>query len=87
MVDEDAGELVADGFVNEDGGDGGIDASGEAADDAAAADLGADALDLGVAEAGHGPVAGAARDVVGEVAQELGTVRGVHDLGVEHRRP
>ena len=41
-VDEDAGELVADGLVQEQGGDGGIDAAGEAADDAGRADLGPD---------------------------------------------
>ena len=46
-------------------------------------DLRADARDLGVAEAGHGPVAAAAGDVVGEVAQQLRAVRRVHDLGVE----
>ena len=33
-VDEDAGELVADGPCSRSGGDGGIDAAGEAADDA-----------------------------------------------------
>ena len=44
-VDEDAGELVADGLVDQQRGDGGIDAAGEAADHAAAADLVADAGD------------------------------------------
>jgi len=29
VVDEDAGELVADGAVDEGGGDGGVDAAGE----------------------------------------------------------
>ena len=33
VVDVDAGELVADGAVDEGGGDGGIDAAGESADD------------------------------------------------------
>ncbi len=32
MVDEDAGELLADGLVDEDGGHGGIDAAGQPAD-------------------------------------------------------
>ncbi len=44
VVDEDAGQLVADGAMDEHGGDGGIDAAGESADDAAVADLLADAL-------------------------------------------
>ena len=39
VVDEDAGELRANGLVNEDGGDGGIDSAGEATDDVAVADL------------------------------------------------
>src|SRR5687768_14166275 len=34
MIDEDAGELIADRFMDEERGDGGIDAAGEAADDA-----------------------------------------------------
>ncbi len=38
VVDEDAGELVADGFVEERSDDGGIDAAGEAAEDAFVAD-------------------------------------------------
>jgi hypothetical protein len=42
VVDEDAGELAADGLVDEHGGDGGIDAAGETADDVARADLLAD---------------------------------------------
>ena len=45
VVDEDAGELVADRAVHERGGDGGVDAAGERADDAAVADLLADADD------------------------------------------
>ena len=34
-------------------------------------------------EAGHGPVAGLAADVVEEVAQQLRRLRGVHDFRVE----
>ena len=65
VVDEDAGELVADRLVDQHRGDGGIDAAGEAADHLAAADLRADALDRLGAEAGHGPVAAAAADLDG----------------------
>ena len=36
VVDEHAGELVADGALHERGGHGGVDAAGEAADGAAA---------------------------------------------------
>ena len=41
VVDEDAGQLVADRLVDQHRGDRRIDAAGEAADDAALADLGA----------------------------------------------
>jgi hypothetical protein len=49
-VHEDAGEAVADGLVQEAGADGGIDAAGETADDAAGADLFAGAGGGGVDE-------------------------------------
>ena len=40
VVDEDARELVADGLVDEKGGDGGVDSTGERAEDAVAPDAG-----------------------------------------------
>ena len=39
--------------------------------------------DRGVAEGGHRPAAGAARDAAGEIPQQRRTLRGVHDLGME----
>ena len=63
--------------------DRGIDAAGKAADDVAAADLTADLVDRLAAEQRHRPVAAAARDVVGEIAQQLRALRRVHDLGME----
>src|SRR5215212_3516858 len=63
--------------------DGRIDPAGQAADDAAAPDLRADALDRLVLEGAHGPVAGQAGDLAHEVAQECRSVRRVHHLGVE----
>ena len=65
MIDEDAGELVADRLVDQHRGDRGIDAAGQAADHPALPDLRADAGDLGGAEAGHGPGAGQAGDADG----------------------
>ncbi len=55
MVDEDAGELVADRLVDEQRGDGRVDAAGEPADDALVADLGADPLDLLLDHGGRRP--------------------------------
>ena len=83
VIDEHAGELIADRFVDQHRGDGGIDAAGEPADHSALADLAADFLDRLVLEGAHGPVAGAARDVAHEIAQDGGAVRRVHDFEME----
>src|SRR3546814_3548402 len=57
VVDEDAGELLTNGFVDQHGSHGRIDAAGEAADHAALADLFANLRDGLVAETLHGPFA------------------------------
>ncbi len=81
VIDEDAGELVADRLVDQHGGDGGVDAARQAADDPAVADLLADAGDRLVAEGRHGPVAGTAGDAGGRSsASSLRAVRRVDDL-------
>ena len=85
VIDEHAGELVADRLVDQHRGDRGIDAAGQAADHPALADLGADLLDRLLAEGAHGPVAGEAGDLAHEIADQLGAVRRVHHLGVEHQ--
>jgi len=71
-VDEDAGQLIANGLMDEDSGDGGVHPAGQAADHPALTHLGADLGDHLLTERGHGPVAGQACDLVGEVAQHLG---------------
>ena len=83
MIDEDAGELVADRLVDEQRGDGRIDPAGQPADHPALAHLRADAGDLAVAEMGHGPRAGAAGDGLHEIGEQRGAFRRVHHLGVE----
>jgi hypothetical protein len=45
VVDEDAGQLLADRLMDEDGGDGGIDPARQAADDAVEAHLLLDLVD------------------------------------------
>ena len=45
MIDEDAGELLADRLVDEHGRDGAVDAAGQAADDPLEAHLLLDAVD------------------------------------------
>ncbi len=81
-VDEDAGELVADGLVDQHGGDRRIHAARQAADHPALADLGADLSDLGLAEGVHVPFRLDAGDG-DEVAQQHGAARRVRDLGME----
>ena len=85
VIDEHAGELLADRLVDQHRRDGAVDAAGKAADDATAADLLADVGDLRVAEAGHRPVARAAANVAHEVGEQLAAVGRVHDLRMEHQ--
>ena len=84
VVDEDAGELVADRFMDQKRGDRRVDPARQRADDLALADLLADRLDRVLAVGAHRPVALDAGDVVDEVAQQPGTIGRVHHLGVEH---
>ena len=86
MIDEHAGELLADGFVEQNRGNRAVDAARQAAKYALVADLGADVGDLVRAEFGHRPVAGKSADLVDEIGQQLCPVRGVNHLGVKHRR-
>ena len=84
VVDEHAGEPLADRLVDQHRRDRGIDAAGEAADHPALRpDLAADLLDRLVLEGAHGPVAGAAGDVAHEVAQQRRAMGRVHDFEVE----
>ena len=62
-----------------------INTTGQPADHLALADLAADLFDRLLLEGAHGPVAGAAGDLAHEVAQDGGTVRGVHDFKMELR--
>ena len=83
IVDENAGELVSDGLVEERRGDAGIDAAGKAEDDVIGADLlaklGAGVLDEGA----HRPIHFAAADPVDEVLEDFLAARGVRDFRVK----
>ena len=63
--------------------DRGIDAAREAADHPSPADLAADLVDRLGAKQRHRPVAAAAGDIMGEIAQQLAALRRVHDLGMK----
>src|SRR5207302_2334464 len=83
VIDEHAGELIADRLVDEHGGHRGIHAAREAADYAVLADLTANLLDRLLLERPHGPIAGAAGDLAHEIADEGGAIGRVHDLEME----
>ena len=83
VIDEDAGELIADRFVDEQRRDGRVDPAREPADHAALPDLTPDARDFGGAELRHRPIAGAARYCVHEIGDEFGAVRRMHHLWME----
>src|SRR3954452_15595430 len=85
VIDEHAGELIADSLVNQHGGHPSIDAAPQAADHLALADLLADFLDRLFAEGAHGPVPGEACDLAHEIADQFGAIRRVHHFGVEHQ--
>ncbi|MNK45244.1 hypothetical protein D3C87_639980 [compost metagenome] len=83
VVDEDAGELVADGLVDQRGGNRRVHAAGQAQDDFVGADLLADAGDGFGDVVGHVPVARAFADFVHEAGQHGLALNGVRDFGVE----
>ncbi len=83
VVDEHARQLVAYRPIDDGGGHGGIDAAGEGADHAPVPDHGADALDLAPDEVLHRPGRLRLADTQHEIAQNLGALIGVVDLGVE----
>ena len=83
VVHEDAGELVADGLVNERGRHGGIHAAGEAEDHVVGADRLADFRHGAVDEVGHVPVPGAAADAEAEILDHERAHGGVDDFRVE----
>ena len=89
VVDEDAGEPVADRALHDGRGDRGVDAAGEAADrPAVVADLLADPLDLLLDDVDHRPGRAAAGDVVaGSARAPAGRARCAAPRGATGRRP
>jgi hypothetical protein len=83
VVDEDAGELLADRLVHEQRGNGRVDSAGQRAQHPLVAHLGADAGDLLLDHGGRGPGGGSVGGAVEEVLQHVHPVRRVHDLGME----
>ena len=83
VVNENAGQLLADGLSQHGCADAGINAAGQGAEHLAVADLLAQGLDAVLHEGVHLPGTGAAADIVHEVVQHLGAVIGVQHFGME----
>src|SRR5204862_6634034 len=86
VVNEDAGQTLADGAVNEHRGDSRIDPAREAAHDLPTADLGGDSLRRFFDERGDRPVARAAADAVRQVAETGQALIGVRNLRMKQQR-
>ena len=83
VVDEDAGEPVADGALHERGGDRGVDAAGQRRrSPGPSPTCSRIALDLLLDDVDHRPGRAAAGDLVQEVLEHLLAVLGVQHLGV-----
>ena len=83
VIDEHAGELVADGLGQQCRCDRGVNAAGEGEQHLAAADLFTDGVDGALFIVGHRPVAERAADVIEEVMEHFAPVFGVVDLRME----
>ena len=82
MIDEEAGQLIADSLVHEGRGHGRVHAAGQCADDLRVADLLADLLDLLVHDRTGGPRGLDPRTLVQEVLQRVLAELGVANLRV-----
>src|SRR5690606_13097009 len=83
VVDENAGELVPNGFVGQKGCNGGINATGKRADDLAAADRLTDRFDRLFAVGAHRPPRLHADDTMNATLQDLGAIRRMHNFRME----
>ncbi|OPZ13490.1 MAG: hypothetical protein BWZ07_00479 [Alphaproteobacteria bacterium ADurb.BinA280] len=82
-IDEDAGQLRADGLVQQCGNHRGIHAAGQSQDDLLLTDLRAYASDLVVDNVAGGPQGSAATDVHHKATQQCAALTCVGDFGVE----
>jgi hypothetical protein len=83
VVDKHAGELLANGAVNEGRRHRGIHAAGQAEDDFFVAHLGADFVNRFLDVVAHHPVGPGAANVQHKTVQQGLALQGVRDLGVE----
>jgi hypothetical protein len=82
-VDEDVGEAVADGAMDENGGNCGIDTAAQRANDAAIPYFGANCFGGFLDESGAAPFLFGFADAEEEIAEDFGAAIGVADLGMK----
>ena len=83
VIDEDAGQLIANGLVQQGRDDRGINTAAKAKHHFVIADLSADTF-TGVRDEGaHRPIHGTTADVIDEILQDLAAARGVCYLRVK----
>ncbi len=87
VVDEDAGELAADGLVHQDRGYRGVDAAREPADHVARADLFANRRNGGLDKVCWSPVAASAADGKDKILEKILPQGCVVDLGMKLHGP
>jgi len=87
VVDEDAGQLVADRTMDQRRGDARVHATRQPADDPAVTDLLADPLDGVFDEGIHRPAGASAADAERKIPQHRGSAVGVYDLRVKLNSP
>ena len=80
VVDENASQLFADRFMDQERGDRGIDAAREAAQNPALANLRAYRGDRFLPEGAHGPIGAQSGDLVDEIRKQFRAVRRVGDF-------
>ena len=85
VVDEHAGHLLANGASAQGSHNGGVNAAGQGKDHAVVADLLAEVRRHGLGQVVHAPVGLQATNLKQEVAQQLPTILGMLDLGMELR--
>jgi len=87
VIDEDAGQLPADGPVQQHGGHGRVHSAAQAQDDLILADLGFQFGHGGIDKGGGAPVLMAAADIDHKVLEQQRTLQGMDYFGMELDAP
>jgi len=82
-INEDTSELLPNGFVQQDSDNGAINAAGQTTDHFAVPNLFTHGGNGLIFKACHCPIAGTADNIMGEVADQFGTVGRVNNFRVE----